>query len=306
MSWARSSPIQARPRSRSTRTRHTHAARPCGQLGSNHKTARPPALPLCVHATARGRRSWGSIRPPPWAQVCTVFIALQDVGCSMGPTIFLPRSHSEEAHATFVWGQPHPWGGSVAAGADDAEGGDERGSAAAASGPGGAGEDDERRGSAWAGSGAHDTREDGECVDDGSDGAAAAATSDDDAGDDGMAELLRRSPCRVPLLRRGDAICFDSRLLHAGGAHAGGARRVLFYFSLRARRAALPEGYRSSLLDDLQGRFGLDAHGRLEERRESLVGRGGAAGPPRASEARVVEEREWRVGTMCRRAMRGL
>jgi len=33
--------------------------------------------------------------------VCTAFVALQPIDADMGPTVWLPRSHTEKAHATF-------------------------------------------------------------------------------------------------------------------------------------------------------------------------------------------------------------
>ena len=118
---------------------------------------------------------------------------------SMGPTRFLPRTHTEEAHTRYVWEQPLPWG----QGAPDA---------------------------------------------------------DDDSE---FAELLRQSAVRVPLLRRGDCIFFDSRLLHCAGANRSASRRVTFYFALKARDATPPPG---TLFQRLRGCYRLDVNQRaLEE-----------------------------------------
>lgn len=72
--------------------------------------------------------------------------------------------------------------------------------------------------------------------------------------------FLQRSACRVGLLSRGDLLLFDSRLLHCGGANleGQGQRRVLFYFSLKAKDArGLAPG---TLRGALRGRYrGLDS-----------------------------------------------
>jgi hypothetical protein len=54
--------------------------------------------------------------------------------------------------------------------------------------------------------------------------------------------LLSSAPRRLATLGRGDAMLFDSRLLHCGSANESDARRVLFYFSFRAAEARLPRG----------------------------------------------------------------
>jgi len=70
------------------------------------------------------------------------------------------------------------------------------------------------------------------------------------------AELLRTSPRRLGTVRAGDATVFDSRLLHGGGANDQG-RRILFYFSFKARESPrLPKG---SLLTSLRYRHSLDS-----------------------------------------------
>jgi hypothetical protein len=52
-------------------------------------------------------------------------------------------------------------------------------------------------------------------------------------------ELLATHPLSLGLLRRGDALLMDSRLLHCGGENrqGSGAQRVVFYFSFRTQRA---------------------------------------------------------------------
>ena len=64
-------------------------------------------------------------------------------------------------------------------------------------------------------------------------------------------QLLRSSPRRIGTLPAGAATLFDSRLLHGGGENAQG-RRVLFYFTFKARESPrLPKG---SLLVSLRYR----------------------------------------------------
>ena len=71
------------------------------------------------------------------------------------------------------------------------------------------------------------------------------------------AALLRRSPRRLGLLSRGDLAIFDSRLLHAGSANSSGRRRVVFYFSFKAKDARrVPPG---SIRDELRGAQSLEA-----------------------------------------------
>ena len=54
--------------------------------------------------------------------------------------------------------------------------------------------------------------------------------------------LLASAPRQLGTLGRGDAMLFDSRLLHCGSANESDARRVLFYFSFRAAEARVPQG----------------------------------------------------------------
>ena len=75
-------------------------------------------------------------------------------------------------------------------------------------------------------------------------------------------ELLQRAPCRAPLLRRGSCALFDSRILHCGSANSSGRRRVVFYFSLKARGHGNGwKGggfvYPGTLLDKLRGQYSL-------------------------------------------------
>jgi hypothetical protein len=93
----------------------------------------------------------------------TIFISLQDVTVEMGPTVFLPRSHTEACHEAY---------------------------------------------------------------------------HSKDAPD--MEEVLRSHPCVTGIMRCGDAVVFDSRLLHCGSANTSSRRRVLFYLSFRKPSVALP------------------------------------------------------------------
>ena len=52
--------------------------------------------------------------------------------------------------------------------------------------------------------------------------------------------LLQTCPRRLGLLDAGDAMLFDSRTLHCGSANESSRRRVLFYFSFKARGAVVP------------------------------------------------------------------
>lgn len=171
----------------------------------------------------------------PWsrtAAACTAFVALQDVSATMGPTHFLPRSHTAAAHEAYNFGQPRRE--RVLRGPGRA--------LRAASGSAGGDEGDEDGGSSDDGS-QHESE---------------------------MTSLARASAVCAPRQRAGDCALFDSRLLHYGGAHTGGARRVLFYISLRgAGRGAAWRGcgfaQPGTILDALRGRHRLARCGtRLE------------------------------------------
>ena len=62
---------------------------------------------------------------------------------------------------------------------------------------------------------------------------------------------LQTTPRRLGLLRAGDAILFDSRLLHCGGANDSTRRRAIFYFSFK-RKGASVEEYAGTMDDKLQ------------------------------------------------------
>ena len=70
----------------------------------------------------------------------------------------------------------------------------------------------------------------------------------DDGGRERVA-LLREKPNHVGVLQTGDANLIDSRVIHCGGANASTKRRVLFYFSFKAKGARVPAG---SLLTSLR------------------------------------------------------
>lgn len=52
--------------------------------------------------------------------------------------------------------------------------------------------------------------------------------------------FLQTAPRRLGLLSTGDAMLFDSRTLHCGSANESSRRRVLFYFSFKAKGAVVP------------------------------------------------------------------
>ena len=113
--------------------------------------------------------------------VVTAFVALQDVDEEMGPTLFLPRTQSADAHEKF------------------------------------------------------NAPEDG--------GRA-------------KAELLRTTPHRLGLLKKGDVALFDARLLHGGLDNRSARRRRLFYFSFKDDNAAVRPS--ESIMDEVRRRYSLD------------------------------------------------
>jgi len=147
----------------------------------------------------------------------STFIALQDIDASMGPTLYLPGTHrNASAHAAL------------------------------------------------------NTREDPMCLIHGTptdwmqlssmdeDEAKAMEAAEDRLGlETAMSpkeRMLRGTPSQLGApMRGGDAMTFDSRLLHCGTANDSPRRRVLFYFSFRVQGAVTPYG-RGSLDDDLQMR----------------------------------------------------
>jgi len=63
----------------------------------------------------------------------------------------------------------------------------------------------------------------------------------DDGGRERVA-MLRERPNHLGVLQTGDANLIDSRLIHCGGANESSKRRVLFYFSFRAKGARTAPG----------------------------------------------------------------
>lgn len=97
--------------------------------------------------------------------VLTCFVALQDVTLTMGPTMWLPRTHTQESHIKFQ--------------------------------------------NSMVGSGSRD-------------------------GDESPKDtLLKTQPAVLGLLRKGDCVIFDSRVLHCGTANRSDMSRALFYFSFK-------------------------------------------------------------------------
>jgi ectoine hydroxylase-related dioxygenase (phytanoyl-CoA dioxygenase family) len=100
----------------------------------------------------------------------TCFVALQDIDMSMGPTVWIPNTHTREVHEKFQNEQP------------------------------------------------------------GYDG--------EDSPKDG---ILRNSPHKLGLLKKGSCAIFDSRLLHCGSANRSeGTSRALFYFSFKNPKVGYP------------------------------------------------------------------
>uniref|UniRef100_A0A7S3EQ43 Phytanoyl-CoA dioxygenase n=1 Tax=Haptolina ericina TaxID=156174 RepID=A0A7S3EQ43_9EUKA len=66
-------------------------------------------------------------------------------------------------------------------------------------------------------------------------------------------DLLQRCPRRLGLLKAGDAILFDSRVLHCGGSNDSASRRALFYFSFKRKGARVDE-YAGTMDAELQRR----------------------------------------------------
>jgi ectoine hydroxylase-related dioxygenase (phytanoyl-CoA dioxygenase family) len=64
--------------------------------------------------------------------------------------------------------------------------------------------------------------------------------------------MLSERPSVVALLNSGDAVLYDSRTMHCGGANDihEGATRALLYFSFLNPRAILPMGDVGSIMSD--------------------------------------------------------
>lgn len=135
--------------------------------------SRPGARPQPFHPDV----NWQSDEP----SALVVWIALCDVTREMGPTLLIPRTHTQRAHAIF------------------------------------------RR----------------------ADAATAAAAV-------GCERL------EAPLLRRGDALIMDSRVLHCGQANLSASERTLFYCTFRRAGNADAEWLQSSLRESLRDRYPLE------------------------------------------------
>jgi ectoine hydroxylase-related dioxygenase (phytanoyl-CoA dioxygenase family) len=100
----------------------------------------------------------------------TCFVALQDINLDMGPTVWIPKTHTKEVHEKFQNEQP------------------------------------------------------------GYDG--------EDSPKD---EILRNSPHKLGMLKKGSCAIFDSRLLHCGSANRSeDTPRALFYFSFKNPKVGYP------------------------------------------------------------------
>ena len=132
----------------------------------------------------------------PKAIACSIFVALQDIDASMGPTEFFPGTHYETAHTALQTRT-------------------------------------QRATSALAGE--------------------APSCGATDATMGPRERLLRSAPRHLATLRRGDAVMFDTRCLHCGGANESSRRRVLLYVSFRLPGAHTPYG-RGSLDEEIQSR----------------------------------------------------
>jgi ectoine hydroxylase-related dioxygenase (phytanoyl-CoA dioxygenase family) len=72
-------------------------------------------------------------------------------------------------------------------------------------------------------------------------------------------DQLRKADCRLATLKRGDAVLFDARVLHAGGANDinKGANRVMFNFSFRNPKVKGDIGYKGSIMPGYVGAMNL-------------------------------------------------
>ena len=148
----------------------------------------PGAAPQVLHPDA----DWSAS-----GLVFSAFVALQDVSATMGPTLFLRETHTQEAHMAHAAGVAGPEGVNRA--------------------------------------------------------------------------FLAAADARAALLRRGEAVVYDRRLLHAGGRNASavGEARVLFYVTFARvdtedadlwNAYSLRSEYRQTMwLEQLRGSEGVDA-----------------------------------------------
>ena len=83
---------------------------------------------------------------------------------------------------------------------------------------------------------------------------------------------------RAPLLRRGDALVYDSRLWHCGSANVSQRRRRILYFSMAAAGAEAAghlAGSTATLHAPLKGMCALDTPPSTWQERRSVIGGGG-------------------------------
>lgn len=154
----------------------------------------------------------------PDALACSTLIALQDIDESMGPTEFLPGTHHAAAHTALQTRTKRV----VEPALTPAQLAAKQRARALAILKGG--------------------------------GSQAEVPGAVDATTMGARErLLRSTPRQLGTMRVGDAVMFDTRVLHCGGANTSSRRRVLFYFSFRVQGGHTPYG-RDSLDEELQKR----------------------------------------------------
>ena len=81
-----------------------------------------------------------------------------------------------------------------------------------------------------------------------------------DGGDmDAKDDQLRNADCRLSLLKKGDAVLFDARVLHCGGANDAdlGKTRVMLNFSFRNPKVTGDIGYKGSIMPGYVGAMSL-------------------------------------------------
>jgi len=73
-------------------------------------------------------------------------------------------------------------------------------------------------------------------------------------------EQLKNADCRMATLRKGDAVLFDARVLHCGGANDEqlGGTRVMLNFSFRNPKVKGDMGYKGSMMPGYVGAMTLD------------------------------------------------
>ena len=158
----------------------------------------------------------------PHPVAASTFIALQDIDAAMGPTVYLPATHHNASAHQALNMREDPLGlihGTPTDWMQPSSFMDQAELTAAA--------------------------EDAELLAESQGGQCAVSPKE---------RMLRGTPSQhgAPMCV-GDAITFDSRLLHCGSANDSPRRRILFYFSFRVQGTVTPYG-RGSLDEDLQTR----------------------------------------------------